>query len=147
MSTQIMLGEKLRNLRTDSHLSQTELSNFIGITSRQIRRFEKGETLPGPRVLRSYAKTFGVSTIDLLDQRFEYGSKALFVKLKPYVESHLAALAKQIYATGQVLLKLRQQAAGLDWDRTKIKELERDLEDQLLYYRKVVSDWEEAHYM
>ncbi|MDH4203519.1 MAG: helix-turn-helix transcriptional regulator [Phycisphaerae bacterium] len=146
MKTQT-LAEKLRCLRTDSHLSQTDLAGYVGITTRQIRRYEKGEALPGPRVLRCYARTFGVSIIDLTDQRFEFGSKALFQKLKPYVESHIAATAKQIYATGKALLMLRQQAAGLNWERTKIQQLERDLEDQLLYYNKVCRDFEEALYL
>lgn len=141
------LGEKLCALRTDSHLSQTELAGYIGITSRQIRRYEKGEALPGPRVIRSYAKTFGINLVDLMDQRFEVGSKALFQKLKPYVEAHISATAKQVYATGKTLLMLRQQAAGLNWERTRIKQLERDLEDQIRYHRKACEDFEQALYM
>ena len=146
MAAQV-LSEKLKALRTDAHLSQKDLAKFLGLSGRQVRRYESGTVLPGPRTIRAYAKTFGLNTVDLLDQRFECGSKALFAKLKPYVESHLTALSKQIYSTGQVILKLKQQAGGTPWHSAKIEELEDDLEGQLLYYRKAVSDWETAHYM
>ncbi len=147
MSTQMTLGQKLRSLRMDSHLSQKDLAKFIGISSRQIRRFESGKTLPSQKTLRSYAKTFGVNTIDLLDERFEFGSKQLFQTLRPYVEQHLSVTSKQIYTTGQAILKLKQRSCGGPWGAEQIKRLEDELEEQLIYFRKASADWEQAHYM
>lgn len=147
MKKQMTLGERLRALRMDSHLSQKELGKYLGLSSRQIQRYEKGKVLPGPRTIRAYAKLFGTNTIDLLDQRFEFGSKQLFEKLRPYVEQHLAATSKQIHATGQTILKLKQRACGGPWGAEQIKRLEDELEEQLLYFNKACSDWEQSHYM
>jgi len=145
MAKQQSLGGKLRALRTDSHLSQKDLAGYIGVSSRQIRRYESGKALPGPRAIRACCKLFGVNSIDLLDDRFEFGSKQLFQKLKPYVEAHLSDMSKKIYATGQCILKLKMQDSL--WARNRIEALESEYEDLLRYFSKATSDWEQAHFM
>ncbi|SEU04049.1 helix-turn-helix domain-containing protein [Lacrimispora sphenoides] len=60
------LGERLRNLRTSQHISQTDLSKRIGVTNALISAIEKGERSPSLETLIKLASYFKVSTDYLL---------------------------------------------------------------------------------
>jgi transcriptional regulator with XRE-family HTH domain len=60
------LGERLRNLRTSQHISQTDLSKRIGVTNALISAIEKGERSPSLETLIKLSSYFKVSTDYLL---------------------------------------------------------------------------------
>lgn len=57
-------GEKLRSLRVESNLKQTELAEMIGVRRERICRWEKGEE-PNYDSLQKLAKALEVRTDDL----------------------------------------------------------------------------------
>ncbi len=62
-----MFGEKLKNLRTASKMSQKELAERIGIAKSVISFYESGERFPSYEVLIKIARIFNVTTDYLLD--------------------------------------------------------------------------------
>jgi DNA-binding XRE family transcriptional regulator len=69
------LADRLRNLRSEHHLSQEKVAYLAGISAYTYQKFEKGESKPGtpmnPRLytLISLADVFGMDVPELL--RFE----------------------------------------------------------------------------
>ncbi len=61
-----MRGDRLRQVRLISGYSQEKLSELIGLGSRQIWRYEKGETVPDADVLADIARALNVSADYLL---------------------------------------------------------------------------------
>lgn len=61
-------SDRLRELRTAAKMSQTALGNAIGITIKQIQRYEMGTSEPTLSKLIALADVFGVS-IDYLAGR------------------------------------------------------------------------------
>ena len=60
-------GERLRILRKDKNISQTELGKELGLHYLQICRYEKGLSHPSAKILKKLAKIFDIS-IDYLLQ-------------------------------------------------------------------------------
>lgn len=52
---------RLKSLRKNLHISQTSLAEAIGVTLKQIQRYESGENAPTLSVLISLADYFDVS--------------------------------------------------------------------------------------
>ena len=61
-------GEKLRNARVALNLSQTELSEKIGVSERSIYTYEQTGTLPRTPVLKKIADALNVSVSYLIDK-------------------------------------------------------------------------------
>jgi transcriptional regulator with XRE-family HTH domain len=59
-------GDRLRELREDRMLSQTELAKMAGITQAAISGFERGERKAQPRTVRRLAEALGVEPRDLV---------------------------------------------------------------------------------
>lgn len=59
-----MDGNRIKTLRKELNLSQTELASILGVTAVTVSRYEGGRD-PGTEVLIKLAKTFGV-TVDYL---------------------------------------------------------------------------------
>ena len=57
-------GDKVKQLRLESNLTQTELAEMIGVGQDQISRFEKGQE-PQYQTLKKLAKALEVSPSDL----------------------------------------------------------------------------------
>lgn len=70
-----IFGEKLRELRKRSDLTQQELGDKIGISKQQISDYERGKKAPGLSTLNAVADFFGVST-DFLLGRIDYEDKS-----------------------------------------------------------------------
>lgn len=60
-------AEKLRTARTEKHLSQTELSERVGVSRRSIFAYENGASLPRKAMLRKLAAALGVTVQYLTD--------------------------------------------------------------------------------
>jgi transcriptional regulator with XRE-family HTH domain len=61
------LGERVRRLRTERALSQTELAVAAGVTKLTVSRLERDVKFPHPKTLRSIAQALGVQPSDLID--------------------------------------------------------------------------------
>ena len=60
-----ILSKRIKDLRTDADLKQSELAAILGITQNMVSNYENGRDVP-PEVLAGYAKKFNVSTDFLL---------------------------------------------------------------------------------
>ena len=63
----VILGERLKILRTAKKMSQKELAERIGIAKSVISFYESGDRLPSYDVLIKIARIFNVTTDYLLD--------------------------------------------------------------------------------
>ncbi|MFI8680440.1 helix-turn-helix domain-containing protein [Bacillus thuringiensis] len=61
-----MIGEKIKELRKNSKITQERLGNAIGVSKMAISYFEKGKKSPGRESLEKIADYFGVTTDYLL---------------------------------------------------------------------------------
>ena len=64
---QIKIGELIRKLRIENHLTQKQLAERIGVTDKAVSKWERGDSLPDVIVLKEIADLFGV-TLDYLVQ-------------------------------------------------------------------------------
>lgn len=62
----ILFHEKMKELRDDRGLSQTELAKALGVSQRSISSWETGFRQPDFDTLEKIAKYFGVTTDYLL---------------------------------------------------------------------------------
>lgn len=62
----LSLGEKIRNLREDRDLNQTQLGNALNMTQRKISYIECGKFEPSIGDIVSFCRFFGVSADYLL---------------------------------------------------------------------------------
>lgn len=68
MSVRIALGQRIRELRLKSGLTQQELAEMIGVESPSyVSKIECGNTSPSYELLARIAKAVGVETKDLFD--------------------------------------------------------------------------------
>lgn len=63
----ILLGKRIRELRTKRGLSQERLSELCGVSSRHISEMERGESNPSFQVMEQVTSALGVSMKDLFD--------------------------------------------------------------------------------
>ena len=77
-SKQEGFAERLRNLRTQRSLSQTELGELVAIHYTHIGRYERGTSRPSADTLNRMAQALGVSTDYLLEGNNEQAACAHF---------------------------------------------------------------------
>ena len=63
----LSFGEKIRNLREDSDLNQTQLGNAVNMTQRKISYIECGKYEPSVDDIRAFCLFFRVSADYLLE--------------------------------------------------------------------------------
>ncbi|HDR7611428.1 TPA: helix-turn-helix transcriptional regulator [Bacillus mycoides] len=61
-----MIGEKIKELRKNSKITQEQLGNAIGVSKMAVSYFEKGKKSPGRETLEKIADYFNVTTDYLL---------------------------------------------------------------------------------
>lgn len=66
MKMKLTFGEKLRNLREEKELNQTELGKRLGITQRKLSYLECGRCEPSIADIKTICMFFGVSADYLL---------------------------------------------------------------------------------
>ena len=74
-------GERLKKLRTDNHISQSELAGYLEITPSSLSYYENGSRIPTIRILGKLAERFNVSTAWLLGVENEES-----IELKTYAD-------------------------------------------------------------
>ncbi len=72
------LGERLRNLRTERHLSQRDLAGMAGISINSVSLIERNEISPSVSTIQSLAGALNVKVSYFFDD--EYDSDVLLVK-------------------------------------------------------------------
>lgn len=65
--TDRIIGERIRALRLQKGLSQTDLANQLGVTFQQVQKYEKGVNRVGGGRLMRIAETLGVDISNLMD--------------------------------------------------------------------------------
>ena len=72
---EIMFDKKLKELRSENKLTQTQMALIIGCNQSMITRWEKGECEPTENIIRKVALYFNVSADYLLGIEDESGRK------------------------------------------------------------------------
>jgi transcriptional regulator with XRE-family HTH domain len=65
------LGEKIKQLRKERNISQTELAKIIGVHQSHIGRYERDESTPTAYVIKKLAEVLKVSADYLLSEEEE----------------------------------------------------------------------------
>ncbi len=71
----LSFGEKIRNLREDHDLNQTQLGEAVNMTQRKISYIECGKCEPGIDDIRAFCQFFKVSADYLLEIPETYRKK------------------------------------------------------------------------
>lgn len=61
------VGNRIRTIRVEKGMSQTELGNLVGLTADRIQKYENGARKPKKDLLKNIAAALGVSTLALVD--------------------------------------------------------------------------------
>jgi transcriptional regulator with XRE-family HTH domain len=67
MQAVVLIGDRLKRLRTENALTQEELANRAGLTAAAVARVERNEANPRPSTLRKLAGALGIEPRDLLE--------------------------------------------------------------------------------
>lgn len=67
MVNRIKIGDFLRNLRNEKELTQEELAEKFGVSSRSVSRWENGNTMPELGILVELADFYGVDIKEIID--------------------------------------------------------------------------------
>lgn len=62
----LRLSERIKMLRTENHISQSQLAKALGVSQKAVSLWESGDRVPSATVIASLAKYFGVSADYLL---------------------------------------------------------------------------------
>lgn len=76
--TQVGFAQRLRELRKNKNLSQTELGQLAGLHYTHVGRFERGTSRPSGDTLKRVADALGVTSDYLLDGAATEAAKARF---------------------------------------------------------------------
>jgi transcriptional regulator with XRE-family HTH domain len=71
----VAVGQRVRALRLEGRMSQTDLGNAVGLTFQQIQKYEKGMNRMGASRLQQFADIFKVGVPDLFGQAAEQTDK------------------------------------------------------------------------
>lgn len=106
--TQKIFGRNLARLRKNvvvgnKFLTQEVLARLLGLSTQQIRKYEKGIDRPSPLVLRKLCKIFGVS-----------GDELLMIEKKPDCTNHVRLCSKhRVQVSENIRLLLSME--GKQW--------------------------------
>lgn len=70
----LLLGARVRELRTEAGLQLAELADLVGIVQSQLSDFERGRKLPTLPVLDALATALGITAAELLSGIYPWGS-------------------------------------------------------------------------
>lgn len=71
-------SSRLKHLRVQKELSQTDLSKLVGVLYNHINRYERRQSKPTAATLGKLAESLGVSSDFLMEGRTEDAAKATF---------------------------------------------------------------------
>ena len=64
---QMKIGELLRKLRNEKHLSQEQLAEKLNVSSRSVSRWENGNTMPDISLIIELADFYDIDIRELLN--------------------------------------------------------------------------------
>lgn len=120
----MLLGEKIKKLRTDNGLTQDELAEKIFVTRTAVSKWETGKGMPGIESLKELSRLFGVSLDELISdddienkklsedktaRRFYYISLAFFaaaavlLMLSTVLKAELPSILAMVFVIGYVV--------------------------------------------
>lgn len=67
----MILGYRLRELRKENNMSQSDLGKLIGVTKVSVSGYEKGNRIPSLDILNSILDVFGVSADYLMGRELD----------------------------------------------------------------------------
>lgn len=62
----LRLNERIKMLRTENHISQSQLAKALGVSQKAVSLWESGDRVPSATAIASLTKYFGVSADYLL---------------------------------------------------------------------------------
>ena len=83
-----MIGEKIRNLRNEKRMSQTELSKILHVSQQTVTKWETGKAEPSSSAVANIANYFNVSADYLLGREANSESEQVDIKSDPVVLSY-----------------------------------------------------------
>ena len=86
------IGAFLAECRKQKNLTQEQLSEILGVSSKSVSRWENGKTLPDYTVLDSLCKALGISV-----NEFYYGEKQTNMDLEQLSEQNLRLYFREKY--------------------------------------------------
>jgi len=105
MVDRIKIGDFLRQLRNEKNLTQEELAEKFGVSSRSVSRWENGNTMPELGILVELAYFYEVDIKEIIDgerksEIMEKGKKELLTKVADYAsaEKKMAVRKKSLLA-------------------------------------------------
>ena len=112
----IDLGEKLRTLRKEKHLSQEKLAQYLNISFQAVSKWENGSTYPDIELLPKIARFFGI-TVDELLQVEQLDEKKLYEEYEKK--------AVEFYRNGEIarVLPIWQEALHKMPNNVAVKEM------------------------
>lgn len=100
------LGTKIKTLRTEMNLTQTDVANALHVTPGYISNVENNRTAMSLRILTYYAKLLGISLDSLVGEiDSDYQEDALSREIMEYVSSMPIDDKKKLLKTLQIWTK------------------------------------------
>ena len=100
MIDQIKIGAFLRELRKEKELTQEQLAEKFGVSSRSVSRWENGNTMPELGILVELADYYEVDIKEIIDgerksERMEKEEKETLRKVADYAETEKKLVVKR----------------------------------------------------
>lgn len=114
-------GTTIKQLRERSHLTQAELAETIGVSSKTISKWETGKGLPDIGLLQPLAQALGISVIELMNgqQIVNQNISANMLRSKFYV---CPLCGNAIHALGDALVS----CCGITLPPLEVEEMDDD---------------------
>lgn len=99
---QIKIGNLLRELRKEKELSQEQLAEKFGVSSRSVSRWENGNTMPDISLLIELADFYGIEIRELLSgerkrETMDQDMKETLVMVADYTNAEKESLIKSLF--------------------------------------------------
>lgn len=112
-----MIGEKIKQLRMDSGLTQKDLAGKLFVTAQAVSRWENNEVEPSLSTISELAKIFNVSVSELLG---EEQAKPEVVIEKEVVYKEQAPVLAVCEQCNRPIYKAEEIVRQNDYDRTRV---------------------------
>lgn len=83
----ILIGENIKRLRTESNLTQEQLAEALNVSSVAVSKWERGDTMPDISMLPRLAYYFRVS----IDELMSYDACAVDLEISAFITEHTKA--------------------------------------------------------
>lgn len=83
-----MLGKRIKELRLEKRITQSELSNYLGLTPKMVSFYELGQRFPPQDIIIKLADYFNVSADYLLGRSEIRNPDKLLKEYTLYYENH-----------------------------------------------------------